>query len=200
MLSVTRVPFQWKWWNAIGKGGMERDWDFWCLNTLMQLLAFKLWVWCFCSYIYNSKKKICLSYKYFKSAVHLRPFYNLWSIKISLWNSILAECNFQNRPARSYLFINLDILELETLETSQMLRLLNFAKQNPFDPWTSALIFLSVNQRESTFIQTEGWPLNGSFLSASCGKPGLQYRELLLTGNCWTGMLKSIWVTLFWHF
>lgn len=129
--------------------------------------------------------------------MHLSAFYSLGFIKISLWNSFLAECNFQNRPANSYLFINLDVLELESLVTSQMLRLFNFAEQNPFDPRTSASYFLSIDQRESTFIQTEGWPLYGSFLSASCGKPGLQFREPLLTGNRWTGMLKSIWVTLF---
>lgn len=142
----------------------------------------------------------CLSYQYFKSAVHLSAFYSLGFIKISLWNRFLAKCNFQNRPANSYLFINLDVLELETLETSQMLRLLNFVEQNPFDPRTSAIYFLSGDLRECTFIQTEGWPLYGSVLSASCGKPGLQFREPLLTGNCWTGMFKSIWVTLFRHF
>lgn len=27
-------------WNTVGKGGMERDWDFGFLNTLMQLLAY----------------------------------------------------------------------------------------------------------------------------------------------------------------
>lgn len=77
----------------------------------------------------------CLNEKHYKLAVHLRAlFCSFKLIKISLWSSFLAECNFQNRPANSYLFINLDVLELETSETSQMLSLLNFAEQNPFDP------------------------------------------------------------------
>lgn len=87
----------------------------------------------------------------------LTAFYSLEFIKIKrAFGIVFTEDNHQNRPANSHLFINLEVLELETLETSQMLRLLNFVERNPFDPQPSAIYFLSIDQRESAFIQTEG--------------------------------------------
>lgn len=167
----------------------------------------ELWVWfvslfCSCKSKLYLKKNKCfgVSYKYFKSGV-LWLHSTVWDLlksdmaleRFSDWMQ-LPEQTCQLSPFHkswcfgAWDFGNISDVTPFKLCGAEPVWSVDFCHLLP-EHWSAGEHFYP-NRRLTSL-----WKLSVCFL----WKTWTAVQRAFLTGNCWTGMFKSIWVTLFWH-